>query len=55
MQYIQGENRDQMHFATLEDSVNSDNAVRVIEAFVNALDMNRIGIKENDLKSGRKT
>ena len=40
-----------MNFSTLEDSINPDNPVRVIEAFENALDMNRIGIKENKLKS----
>lgn len=51
MEYIQGEDRDQMNFSTLEDSISSDNAVRVIEAFVNALDLKRIGMKENDLKT----
>ncbi|CAN5916868.1 hypothetical protein BH11BAC7_BH11BAC7_32500 [soil metagenome] len=50
-QYIQGENRNQMNFSTLEDSINVDNPVRVIETFVNALDMKRIGIKENNLKT----
>ena len=39
-----------MNFSSLEDSVDTENAVRVIEAFVNALDLKRIGIKQNVLK-----
>lgn len=50
MNYIKGENRDQINFSSLEDSVDADNAVRVIEAFVNALNLKRIGIKQNNLK-----
>lgn len=51
MNYIKGENRDQMNFSSLEDLIDDDNAVRVIEAFVNAIDLTRIGIQEYKLKS----
>lgn len=43
MQYIQGNNRYQTYFSTLDDQVSSDNAVRLIDAFIDKLDMQRLG------------
>jgi len=43
MQYIQGNNRHQTHFATLNDQVSSDNAVRLIDAFIEKLDLQKLG------------
>ncbi len=39
MQYIQGNNRHQSYFSTLEDQVNADNSVRLVEAFIDKLDL----------------
>ena len=50
MQYIIGENREQVQFWSLEESISDDNEVRVIEAFVNALNLERLGFKLKPLK-----
>ena len=34
MQFIQGSNRNQTYFATLEDKVSPDNPVRLIDGFI---------------------
>jgi hypothetical protein len=39
MEYIKGENRDQLNYLSLEDSIEEQNPVRVIDAFVNAIDL----------------
>ena len=41
MQFIQGQHRHQTYFATLEDQVASDNAVRLIDAFIDKLDLQK--------------
>ena len=39
MQFITGTSRHQSYFATLEDQVSADNAVRLIDAFIDKLDL----------------
>src|SRR5262245_44413906 len=43
MQFIQGSNRNQTYFVTLEEQVSTDNAVRLIDAFVDKLDLQQLG------------
>ena len=43
MQFIQGQHRHQTYFATLEEQVSSDNPVRLIDAFVDKLDLQQLG------------
>jgi hypothetical protein len=45
MQFITGNNRQQTYFSTLEDQVAADNAVRIIDAFVDKLDLKKMGFK----------
>jgi transposase len=51
MQYIQGNNRHQSYFATLEDQVAPDNSVRLIDAFIDKLDLQKTGF----IKTAHKT
>ena len=51
MQFIQGSNRNQTYFATLEDQVSADNPVRLIDAFIDKLDLQRIGFSTGVNKS----
>jgi len=43
MQFITGNNRQQTFFSTLEDQVASDNPVRLIDAFIDKLDLAKMG------------
>ena len=43
MQFIQGHNRHQTYFSTLEDRVEADNPVRLMDAFVDKLDLPQLG------------
>ena len=43
MQFIQGNNRHQTYFATLDDQVAPDNAVRLMDAFIDKLDLQKLG------------
>ena len=43
MQFIQGQQRHQTYFATLEDQVAADNPVRLIDAFIDKLDVEKLG------------
>ncbi len=43
MQFIQGGNRFQTYFSTLEDQEIADNPVRLIDAFVDKLDLQKLG------------
>jgi transposase len=43
MQFIQGSNRHQSYFSTLEEQVSADNAVRLIDAFIDKLDLQKLG------------
>ena len=53
--YVQGENRDQIQMMNLEERVSGDNPVRVIDAFVESLDMKKLGFTNAETKhTGRK-
>ncbi len=43
MQFIQGTSRNQTYFATLDEQVSADNPVRLIDAFVDKLDLQQLG------------
>ncbi len=43
MQFIQGNDRYQTYFATLNDQVSADNPVRLIDAFIDKLDLQQLG------------
>lgn len=51
MQFIQGSNRHQSYFSTLEDQVSADNAVRLIDAFIDKLDLHKMGFTNTVHKS----
>ena len=39
MKFIEGTHRHQTYFATLDDQVSADNAVRLMDAFIDKLDL----------------
>ena len=43
MEFISGINRHQMRLSSLEDSINQDNVVRFVDAFVEKLDIEKLG------------
>ena len=43
MKYIQGNNRHQTYFITLDDQLAPDNPVRLIDAFIDKLDLQKLG------------
>ena len=51
MQFIQGANRSQTYFSSLEDQVSSTNAVRLMDAFVENLDLVKLGFTKSIHKS----
>ena len=51
MQFITGTNRHQTYFGTLEDLVAADNLVRLIDAFVDKLDLQQLGFLNTSFKS----
>jgi len=51
MQFITGTNRHQSYFSTLEDQVSSDNPVRLMDAFIAKLDLQRLGFSGTAHKS----
>lgn len=51
MQYIQGTSRHQTYFSTLEQQVAADNPVRIIDSFVNKLDLQKLGFSQAMLKT----
>ena len=51
MQFIQGNNRNQSYFATLEDQVDANNPVRLIDAFIDKLDLQKLGFTNTAHKS----
>lgn len=51
MQFIQGNNRNQTYFATLEDQVAADNPVRLMDAFIDKLDLQKLGFSKTVHKS----
>lgn len=46
MQFIPGQPRQQTYFATLEDQVSADNPVRLIDAFIDKLDLQQLGFQK---------
>ena len=51
MQHIQGISRNQLQIVSLEDKITPDNPVRFIDAFVNHIDLNKIGFESKVLKA----
>ncbi len=51
MEYIQAQNRLQMHFSCLEEQIGDSNSVRVLEAFVNKLDLEQLQFTVASLKT----
>jgi transposase len=46
MQYIQGFNRHQSYFSTLEEQVSADNPVRLMDAFIDKIDLQQLGFSK---------
>ncbi len=46
MQFIQGQQRQQTYFATLEDQVAADNPARLMDAFIDKLDLQQLGFQK---------
>ncbi|OFY69976.1 MAG: hypothetical protein A3G23_05840 [Bacteroidetes bacterium RIFCSPLOWO2_12_FULL_37_12] len=53
MNYLQPENRNQMEMSSMDMLVSSDSEVRVVDAFVEALDMKQLGFREELVEEGR--
>ncbi len=51
MQYISGQARQQTYFTTLDDQVSADNPVRLIDAFVDKLDLQSLGFQKRYTKA----
>lgn len=51
MQFIQGTSRQQTYFATLDDQVSADNPVRLIDAFIDKLDLQQLCFSNTAHKS----
>ncbi len=51
MQFIQGTSRNQTCFATLDGQVSADNPVRLIDAFIDKLDLQQLGFSNTVHKS----
>jgi len=48
MQHIQGENRNQMFMISLESTISQNAFVRIIDAFVDAIDLKSFGFSHVD-------
>jgi transposase len=51
MQFIQGQQRNQTYFSTLEDQVGAENPVRLIDAFIDKLELQKLGFQKTVHKS----
>ena len=51
MHYVQGNDRYQTYFSTLNDQVGQDDPVRLMDAFIDKLDLTQLGFVVNVLKS----
>ncbi len=47
MQFIQGTSCQQTYFATLDDQVAADNPVRLIDVFIDKLDLHQLGFSNS--------
>ena len=48
MKIVQGTSRQQMQFISLDDLITADNPVRIIDAFVEKLDLPKLGIDQHN-------
>jgi hypothetical protein len=46
MQQIKGISRQQLQIVSLENTISQDNLIRFIDAFVNSINLEKIGFKE---------
>ena len=51
MQHIQGISRNQLQVSSLEDTISPNNPVRVIDAFVSSIDLEKLGFTPRVLKT----
>ena len=51
MQFITGTNRHKTCFSTLEDQVTADNPVKLMDAFIDKLDLQKLGFTNTVHKS----
>ena len=51
MQRIIGISRKQLRFSSLEDTISLDNQVRFIDAFVESIDLSKLGFAVKTLKT----
>ncbi len=51
MQFIQRTSRSQTYFSSLEDQISSINAIRLMDAFVDKLDLKKLGFTKTIHKS----
>ena len=51
MEFIKGNNRDQLVFSTLEMQIEAENPIRFIDAFADHLDLSQLGFVVNTLKT----
>ena len=51
MQHITGISRHQMRISSLEDAISPDNQVRFIDAFVNSIELSKLGFEVQTLKT----
>lgn len=50
MNRINGQSRHQVEFGCLEDGISAENPVRVLDAFVDKLDLNQLGFVQREIK-----
>ncbi len=51
MQHILSKNRHQIEFTSLEDLIEADNTVRFVDAFVDKLELNKLGFTLKTIKT----
>ena len=51
MEFIPGSSRHQTYFITLEEQVSTDNQVRLIDAFIDKLELKQLGFASTVHKS----
>ena len=51
MNFIKGNNRNQLVFSTLEMQIEQDNPVRFVDAFVDHIDLSQLGFVVSTLKT----
>ena len=55
MDFIKGNDRDQITFFTLETQIEENNPVRCVDAFVKHLDLTQLGFLINTIKTEGRT